>query len=180
MRLAKSFELFPSSPINSCHNPATCLSNVSSRSSPWRGRGASTAISAITVADGPCPITNTRSDNKIASSTSCVTMRTVRRDASQISNNCNCSSRRVNASNAPNGSSRSKISGSIANARAIPTRCCMPPESRLGRRCAACANPTCPKYRSATRVRSALSNSGRADFRPNSILPRAVNHGNNA
>ena len=36
---------------------------------------------------------------------------------------------RVCASSAPNGSSISKMRGSLASARAIATRCFMPPES---------------------------------------------------
>src|SRR5258706_461758 len=40
---------------------------------------------------------------------------------------------RVRASSAPKGSSRRSIFGWIANARAMPTRCFMPPESSAGR-----------------------------------------------
>ena len=36
---------------------------------------------------------------------------------------------RVISSSAPNGSSMSRIAGSSASARAIATRCCIPPES---------------------------------------------------
>ena len=43
-----------------------------------------------------------------------------------------CMSRRINGSSALNGSSNSMISGSVASARASPTRCCMPPESSSG------------------------------------------------
>jgi hypothetical protein len=48
-----------------------------------------------------------------------------------------CSVLRVSASRALKGSSRNRIAGSDANARAIATRCRIPPESWLGRRCAA-------------------------------------------
>ena len=44
-----------------------------------------------------------------------------------------CISTRVWLSSAPNGSSSSRIFGSLASARAIATRCCMPPESCLGK-----------------------------------------------
>ena len=43
-----------------------------------------------------------------------------------------CIARRVCASSAPNGSSRSRMSGSGASARAIATRWRIPPESSLG------------------------------------------------
>jgi hypothetical protein len=39
---------------------------------------------------------------------------------------------RVWASRAPNGSSMRRMAGSLARARAIATRCIMPPESSLG------------------------------------------------
>ena len=68
-----------------------------------------------------------------ASSTSCVTI--THRAAggarrSSCSSSCSCA--RVSASSAPNGSSRSSTFGSIASARAMPTRCFMPPEISCG------------------------------------------------
>ncbi len=51
-------------------------------------------------------------------------------DQSSIMNCCICSL--VWASKAPKGSSMSKTSGSLAKARAIATRCFIPPESCLG------------------------------------------------
>ena len=39
------------------------------------------------------------------------------------------SSRRVLTSRAPKGSSKSRVSVSMARARAMATRCCMPPDS---------------------------------------------------
>ena len=39
---------------------------------------------------------------------------------------------RVSASSAANGSSINSTSGSWTRARAMPTRCCIPPESSLG------------------------------------------------
>ncbi len=44
-----------------------------------------------------------------------------------------CMSRRISGSSAENGSSNIRMSGSEANARARPTRCCMPPESWSGK-----------------------------------------------
>ena len=43
-----------------------------------------------------------------------------------------CMSRRISGSSAENGSSNSISDGSLASARARPTRCCMPPESWSG------------------------------------------------
>ena len=43
-----------------------------------------------------------------------------------------CMSRRMRGSSAEKASSMSRMSGSMASARARPTRCCMPPESWLG------------------------------------------------
>ena len=47
-----------------------------------------------------------------------------------------CRSRRRRASSAPSGSSSSSTGGSSTSARASATRCCWPPESCAGRRCA--------------------------------------------
>ena len=47
--------------------------------------------------------------------------------------NSSCILRRVSASSAANGSSISRMSGSIAMPRAIATRCFMPPDSVCGR-----------------------------------------------
>ena len=78
---------------------------------------------------GRAVITTTRSDNVIASGTECVMKTIVLRCSFQILNNCFCSSRRVRASSAPNGSSMRMVDGSVAKARAMATRCFMPPES---------------------------------------------------
>ncbi|BAF54333.1 hypothetical protein cgR_1351 [Corynebacterium glutamicum R] len=90
------------------------------------------------------------------------------------------SSRRVRASRAPKGSSRSIIGGSMAKARAMPTRCCMPPERRAGRRSAASVRPTCSRWVRVMSARSVLLKEGRAERRPKSMLPRAVNQGRRA
>ena len=49
-----------------------------------------------------------------------------------ISSSSSCRWARVSASSAPNGSSISSTFGSIASARAMPTRCFMPPEISCG------------------------------------------------
>ena len=69
---------------------------------------------------------------KIASSMSWVTNSTVFFSLSQMPSSSSCISARVWLSSAPNGSSSSRILGSLASARAIAVRCCMPPESILG------------------------------------------------
>ena len=64
-----------------------------------------------------------------------------------------CSFARVSASSADSGSSSSRISGSIASARATATRWRMPPESSAGRRSVACARPTMRTYLLPVRAR---------------------------
>ena len=56
----------------------------------------------------------------------------VLRSASQMPSSSSCISSRVWWSSAPNGSSISSMRGPLASARAIATRCCMPPESCFG------------------------------------------------
>ncbi len=64
-----------------------------------------------------------------ASSTLWVMKKTILPVACQTSRMISWIASRVNASSAPSGSSISSSSGSDASARAMPTRCCMPPES---------------------------------------------------
>ena len=61
-----------------------------------------------------------------------VTNSTVKRVSAQSCSSSSCILRRVSASSAANGSSISRMSGSIARARAMATRCFMPPESVCG------------------------------------------------
>jgi hypothetical protein len=56
-------------------------------------------------------------------------MSTVRRSVSHMRNSSRCRDSRVKASREPKGSSSSSILGCSANARAMPTRCCIPPDS---------------------------------------------------
>ena len=70
-----------------------------------------------------------------------------------------CRVPRVSASSAENGSSISMIFGSIESARAMPTRCFMPPESSAGRLRSAPVRPTrsmnfCACSRTCARVQS--------------------------
>jgi hypothetical protein len=59
-------------------------------------------------------------------------MKTVCPVAAQIERTSSCSVPRVSASSAEKGSSINRIFGSIESARAMPTRCFMPPESMAG------------------------------------------------
>ena len=61
---------------------------------------------------------------------------------------------RVISSSAPNGSSISRIAGSNASARAIATRCCIPPESCHGWWSAKSSSSTSSSISRARRVRS--------------------------
>ena len=81
---------------------------------------------------GPFDISMILSASNIASSTSCVIMNTVWCVAAQIFRSSSWITPRVSASSAPKGSSSSSILGSIANARAIPTLCFMPPDNSAG------------------------------------------------
>ena len=66
---------------------------------------------------------------KSASSTLCVMKKHIFPVRCQTSRISSWIDSRVNASSAPSGSSISRTSGLEASARAMPTRCCMPPES---------------------------------------------------
>ena len=94
------------------------------------------------VAAGPLVIITMRSLSSTASSTSWVTIITVAPVVATILSSSSCSRARVSASSAPNGSSISSILGSIASARAMPTRCFMPPEISCGRLATAWLMPT--------------------------------------
>ncbi len=77
-------------------------------------------------------ITTTFVERKTASEIECVTKITVEPSVSQIESSSRFSRSRVISSSAPNGSSISSRAGSKESARAIETRCCMPPESCQG------------------------------------------------
>ena len=78
-------------------------------------------------------ITTTRSDRYTASGIEWVTKTTVAAVSAQmrVSSACMCS--RVISSRAPNGSSIRSRPAPAASARAMATRCCMPPDSSQGR-----------------------------------------------
>ncbi|MNI81012.1 hypothetical protein D3C73_1375900 [compost metagenome] len=62
----------------------------------------------------------------------------------------------MSASSAPKGSSISSIFGSMASARAIPTRCFIPPEISLGCLCIAWSRPTIASAASVRAFSAAL------------------------
>ena len=79
---------------------------------------------------------------------------------------CRCS--RISGSSAEKGSSISKISASVANARARPTRCCMPPESWCAYLWPQACRPTSSSFSATILARCAagmpLSSSPRPTF----------------
>ena len=84
------------------------------------------------IRPGRALITTTRDDRNTASGIEWVTNTIVVPVCSQIRRTSEFIRSRVISSSAPNGSSISRIAGSNASARAIATRCCMPPESWYG------------------------------------------------
>ena len=77
-------------------------------------------------------MTTTRVDRKTASAIEWVTNTTVALVASQMRSSSRFSRSRVISSSAPNGSSIRISAGLKMSARAIATRCCIPPESCHG------------------------------------------------
>ena len=77
-------------------------------------------------------MTTTRVERKTASEIECVTKMTVDPVSAQIRSSSMFSRSRVISSRAPNGSSISRRAGENESARAIDTRCCIPPESCHG------------------------------------------------
>ncbi len=86
-------------------------------------------------------ITTTRSERKTASGIEWVTNTTAAPVSAEIRASSVCIVSRVISSSAPNGSSISSSRGRSAKARAIATRCCIPPESWSGCRSAKSARP---------------------------------------
>src|SRR5262249_11992987 len=97
-----------------------------------RGRGRSTGTMAPRLAPGPAVMTAMRWVSSTASAISWVMNTMVLPVLRQMPTSSSCSRARVCASSAPNGSSISRIFGSVASTRAICTRCFMPPDSSPG------------------------------------------------
>ena len=109
--------------------------------------------------DGPDPPGRTvnvitTSESRTASEMLWVTKRTVFRARSQIRSSSKPIRSRVMASRAPNGSSIRRILGSNDSARAIDTRCCMPPDSSPGREASKPLSPTSSRFWRAVASRS--------------------------
>ena len=117
-------------------------SGSSMMSARERGRGSLTSTISARRASGPFVMSAMRSDSRMASSTSWVTMKTVLREAVHIRTSSSWMTPRVSASIWAKGSSRRRTFGSVAKARASPTRCLMPPESAAGRLFSAPVSPT--------------------------------------
>ena len=96
-------------------------------------------------------MTTTRVERNTASGIECVTKITVLPACSQIRRSSRLRRSRVISSSAPKGSSMRSSDGSNESARAIETRCCMPPESCHGR---LDSNPTSSTSSSISRTRS--------------------------
>ena len=77
-------------------------------------------------------ITTTRVERNTASAIECVTNTIVEAVSAQIRSSSMFSRSRVISSSAPNGSSIRSSGGENERARAIETRCCIPPESCQG------------------------------------------------
>ena len=82
------------------------------------------------------------------------------------------------ASSAPNGSSMRRTSGLLTRARAMPTRCFIPPESSLMRASLNFSRPTTSRYFSALSRRSSLGTP--AISRPSSTFLITDLHGSRA
>jgi hypothetical protein len=121
-----------------------------------------------------------RSASKIASSTSCVIMNTVCCVSRTMLMSSSWMVPRVSASSAPNGSSSSSILGLMANARAMPTRCFMPPDSCDGFLSMAGSRPTMPTNFSTCALTCARVQPGQRDSTANAMFLRTVSQGMSA
>ncbi|CAM5430827.1 hypothetical protein SHIRM173S_00710 [Streptomyces hirsutus] len=120
----------------------------------------------------------TRCASRTASRTLCVTNRTDTRVSRQIRVSSSCSTSRVMASSAANGSSISSSLLSWASARASATRWRIPPDSSCTRLPWAPPSRTSSSSSSARPRRSAFGTP--RSFRASSMFLPAVSHGNSA
>ena len=96
-------------------------------------RGCGRSISTMpAIWPGRADMTTTRVERKTDSAIECVTKTTVESVSCQIRSSSLFIRSRVISSRAPNGSSISSSGGENESARAIETRCCMPPDSCQG------------------------------------------------
>ena len=82
------------------------------------------------------------------------------------------------ASSAPNGSSMSMMRGSCDRQRAICTRCCMPPDSWVGKRSAAWERPIFSTSCATRASRCAFT--GMVFSKASATLPETVRQGSRA
>ena len=113
----------------------------------------------------------------MASSTSCVIMNTVCLVWAQMRSSSSWMVPRVSASSAPKGSSSSSMRGSIAKARAMPTRCFMPPESCDGFLSSAAPRPTSCTYFSTWEATWARGHCGHLLRTAKAMLSRTLSQG---
>ena len=142
-----------------------------------RGRGIVTGNSAMTR-PGRLERSTTRSPSRTASRTLCVTNSTVSPRSRHSRSTSSCSTSRVIASSAPNGSSISSTFVRWASDRARATRWRIPPESSCGRlrsNSSRCTDASSSRTRSLRSARGTLSSR-----RARSMLPPAVSQGNSA
>ena len=118
----------------SCPSASSARALTSANAEPVteRGRGRSTSKSA-TTRPGRGDSTTIRSARKTASSTSCVTSRTVRGSSASAAASHSRRSARVIASRAPKGSSSSSTGRPCSSVRRNATRWRIPPDSAAGR-----------------------------------------------
>ena len=110
-----------------------------------------------TIRPGRADITATCVERKTASGMLCVTNTIVVPVCFQMRRSSRFSRSRVISSSAPKGSSIKRIAGSNDSARAIATRCCMPPESCHGYRRSKPVSSTSASIALARSARAALS-----------------------
>src|SRR6185295_926495 len=126
---------FRSASCPRCKASRTCVTSSkkcgSSRVPADRGWGRSIGITSA-MRPGRGDMTTTRVERKTASAIECVTKTIVEPLASQMFRSSIFNRSRVISSSAPNGSSMRRRAGSNDSARAIATRCCIPPESCQG------------------------------------------------
>src|SRR5947208_3017823 len=119
--------------------------------------------------------TTSRSARYTASRIECVTKTVVLCSTRWMRESSSCITSRVCASRAPNGSSMSTMDGLLASARAIATRCFIPPESCTGNFVECSRSPTMSRYRAAISRHRAASTPARRG--PNSTFWATVSQG---
>src|SRR6266545_3688094 len=139
-----------------------------------RGRGSVTSTISL-IRPGRADITMTRSARKAASGIECVMNTMVLPDFFQSRRSSRFMNSRVMASSAPKGSSIRSSEGSCTSARAMATRCRMPPDSSWGY---VASNPSRPTSASRSLARPAeLLRSSPSTSTGSITLSKTVRHG---